>query len=83
MTDQIIADIRFFRDSGEYNTDAAMLRTVAALNPQASRREFVAACEAEGFRGNTTANRFNESRKFDRENYGAEFDRDGRAINEY
>lgn len=76
-------DIVFSKGSDEFKTDASLLRTVAALNPKASRKEFVEACVAEGYRANSSQNRFNESRLFDRTNNGATFDADGRATNDY
>lgn len=68
--------------AGEFDSQAAVLRYVAAINPQASREEFVAACVAAGYPANSSANRFRESRKFDSENYGHVFDKAGRLISE-
>ena len=79
----IQVDIRFAQENdGELPTAAAVLRYVAAINTEASRDEFVAACVACGYKANSSANRFRESRNFDRTNYGHVFDRDGRLIQE-
>lgn len=75
-------DIEF----AQANTDefggriAPMLRTVASLNQQASKVEFVAACVAAGFHPNTAAKQFAESRKLDSE-MGEQYDTDGRNLN--
>ena len=65
---RIMLDIRFAEDSGEFGTSAPLLRYVAALNPDATRQQFVDAAESCGYKRNTAANRFRESRKFDEEN---------------
>lgn len=74
----IAEDIKFAQESGEFSSTAPMLRYVAALNPQATRQEFVEACVAAGFRANSSGNRFYESRCFDRDNNGMLFDKEGR-----
>lgn len=73
-------DIEFAEESigGEFPSVASMLRYVAAINPQATRQEFIQACVAAGYKANTAANRFHESRTFDRDNYGMVWDKDGR-----
>jgi hypothetical protein len=80
----VYADILFSKQSlgpgGEFQSTAPMLRTVAALNPGASREEFVEACVAAGYRANTAANRFRESRKFDCEETGMTTDANGRLL---
>lgn len=55
---------------GEFQSQAALLRYVAAINPEATLIEFVTAAVVAGHRANSAANRFRESRKFDLENYG-------------
>ncbi len=65
---------------GEFSNDAQVLRYVASLNQEASRGEFVAAAVVAGFKANSSANRFRESRKFDSENYGTSYNSDGREI---
>lgn len=72
------ADFDFAAQSGELVNDAQILRYVAALNPEASRVEFVAAAVAAGYAANSSANRFRESRKFDVSSYGGTVDADGR-----
>lgn len=71
----LAADFAFAQEcrhaAGEFLSDAALLRYVAAINPEATRKEFVAAAVAAGYRANTAGNRFNESRKFDADNYPA------------
>lgn len=76
----IVEDIRFAeQDVGvEFKGVAPMLRYVAAINPQATRQEFIQACVAAGYRANTAANRFHESRTFDRDTYGMIWDKEGR-----
>lgn len=67
---RLLADIDFAIKSGEFASVAPMLRYVAAINPEVTCQQFVSACVAKGFRANSAANRFRESRKFDAENYG-------------
>ena len=62
-TQQILSDIEFARGSGEFGSIAAVLRYVAAINYEVTLGEFVGACVEAGFRANTAANRFRESRK--------------------
>ena len=80
----LAADFTFAAESlgqgGEFKNAAQLLRYVAALNPEASRVEFVAAAVAAGYAANSSANRFRESRKFDATSYGIQFDADGRAV---
>jgi hypothetical protein len=74
-------DLAFARDhKEEFNGNAGLLRYVAALNPDATRDEFVAACVRVGYLANSSANRFRESRKFDCAAYGFRQDADGRLI---
>jgi hypothetical protein len=63
--------------------DAPTLRTVAALNPDCSKAEFVAAAVLAGFHPHSANARFLESRKLDREMCDAEFDAEGRAVRPY
>lgn len=74
----IAEDIKFAKESGEFSSTAPMLRYVAAINPQATRQEFIDACVAAGFRANSSGNRFYESRCFDRDNNGMTVDKEGR-----
>lgn len=77
-------DFVFAAESGEFGHQAApLLRYVAAINPKASKAEFVAAAVAAGYPAHAAGARFGESRKFDRESYGAEFDAEGRAVRDY
>lgn len=68
----LAADFAFaaecYHPAGEFQSKAALLRYVAAINPEATRDEFVAAAVAAGYRANSSANRFRESRQFDLEN---------------
>lgn len=57
-----------------------MLRYVAALNPEVSKKEFVEAAEQFGFNATTAGIQFKASRKFDIENNELLFDEDGRII---
>jgi hypothetical protein len=64
----LAADFIFARDSGEFDgprVSGKLVRYVAAINPDATRVEFIAAAVAAGFNANTAACRFLESRKFD------------------
>lgn len=76
----IVEDIKFAEEAigTEFKGVAPMLRYVAAINHQATRQEFIQACVAAGYRANTAANRFHESRTFDRDNYGLIWDKEGR-----
>jgi hypothetical protein len=77
----LIADIRFAEESPEELKNAAqVLRYVAAINPLATRQQFVEACVSCGYRANSSANRFRESRAFDCSSYGYTTDADGRLI---
>lgn len=77
----LIADIHFAEECpDELKNSAQVLRYVAAINPQATRQEFVAACVACGYRANSSANRFRESRAFDCSSYGYTTSADGRLI---
>lgn len=77
----LISDIRFAQESPEELKNAAqVLRYVAALNPEATRAQFIEACAACGYRANSSANRFRESRAFDCEAYGYTIDAEGRLI---
>lgn len=76
---QIAADLRFALASGEFpGSLTKALRYVAAINPQASRREFVAALVTEGMNPGTLVKQFGLSRKFDQQSYGIIVDADGR-----
>lgn len=66
---RLLDDLKFATESGEFTSNAPLLRYVAAINPEATCTEFVAACVEFGLKANTAANRFRESRKFDAENY--------------
>ena len=76
----ITEDTKFAQESGEFSSTAPMLRYVAAINPQATRQEFIEACVVAGFRANSSANRFRESRAFDCTSYGYSVDAEGRLI---
>jgi hypothetical protein len=77
----LAADFEFVGEQGdELQNGAERLRYVAAINPEASRAEFVLCAVKAGYPANTSANRFRESRKFDQEAYGLSIDKDGRLI---
>lgn len=75
---QIVRDISGY----EVSQIAPMLRTVAALNPTASRAEFVAAAVSTGVNAATATKQFYVSRKADME-CGAVCDGDGRITNDF
>jgi hypothetical protein len=78
---RIIEDIKFAEeDSDELPTAADILRYAAALNPEATRKEFVEAAVACGYPPNSSANRFRESRNFDVKEYGYLLAKDGSLI---
>lgn len=76
----IIEDIKFAEESigGEFPSVASMLRYVAAINAEATRKEFVEACVAAGYKANTATNRFYESRKAWIQDFGGTMDKEGR-----
>lgn len=76
----IAEDIKFAeQDLGvEFKGVAPMLRYVAAINPQATRQEFIQACVEAGYKAHTAANRFHESRKAWIQDFGGTMDKDGR-----
>lgn len=76
----IAEDIKFAeQDLGvEFKGVAPMLRYVAAINPQATRQEFIQACVAAGYKANTATNRFYESRKAWIQDFGGTMDKEGR-----
>jgi hypothetical protein len=66
LTERIISDFVFAEGQREeLTTMAAVLRYVAALNPEATVKEFIECAVEMGYRANTARNRFNESRAFD------------------
>lgn len=73
-------DIKFAEEAlwVEFKGVAPMLRYVAAINPQATRQEFVEACVAAGYKANTATNRFYESRKAWIQDFGGTMDKEGR-----
>lgn len=75
----LAADFEFAKEDFGSNA-AVVLRYVAALNPEATRVEFVAAAVAAGYAANSSANRFRESRAFDCETYGFTQDAEGRLV---
>lgn len=80
----IIADYQFALSSREFDGSMTKaLRYVAALNPEASRGEFVAALATVGVHPTTATKQFGLSRQFDAEAYGARFSKDGRALESY
>lgn len=50
------SDIQFAEASGDFTSRAPLLRYVAAINPEATVSEFVAAAEFVGYNPNTAAN---------------------------
>lgn len=67
----LAADFEFAAESlgpgGEFKNQAELLRYVAAINPEATLAQFVQAAVAAGYKANSSANRFRETRKFDAE----------------
>jgi hypothetical protein len=93
--DSIRADYAFAYDNpddgmcpqGRISTTRIM-RYVAAINPDASRKLFVEAlctrtADHVPCHPGTVAQQFANSRKFDAEAYGARFDKAGVALNDY
>lgn len=78
----IAADIAFHLEQEPGTRIAPMLRTVAALNPQASRAEFVEACVAAGYEAATATRCFSASRAFDTKHYQMVFNTAGRLVEE-
>ena len=76
----IAADISFAKASGEFNNAADLLRYVASLNPSATREQVTAACVEAGFKANSCANRFRESRAFDAVAFGYVLNKDGSLL---
>jgi hypothetical protein len=81
---QIAADYAFSLECPEeflgYDGRVAIsivMRTVAALNPEVTRKEFVAASVALGYNANTVAIQFNKSRKLTLEDDGVTLNDDG------
>lgn len=76
------SDIKFAQaNMGEFNNSISpMLRYVAAINTDCTRKEFIDACVAAGFKANTAGNRFRESRKETLSIDGGRIDREGRHI---
>lgn len=50
------------RWAGEFANAAELLQYVAATYPLVTRKQFITACSDSGYRSNTAANRFRESR---------------------
>jgi hypothetical protein len=70
------------RDNNSVGRDGPVLRYVAALHPELTRAEFVAAAVQAGYRANSAARRFAESRAFDRDENGMHLTADGRLLDE-
>lgn len=77
---QIVDDILFSQQCEEFTQIAPMLRYVAALNPDASKKEFVAAAVEVGYNPTTAAIQFAQSRRFDCDSYGYSMDAEYRLI---
>lgn len=69
-------------NSADLRNEAQILRYVAAINPEATREQFVAAAVAAGYAANSSANRFRESRACSMEMDAAYYDlqKDGRMV---
>lgn len=63
----ILADIDFARDSGEFVHTAPLLRYVAGINMDADRKDFIAACVARGYNEATAGVCWAAGRKFMKE----------------
>lgn len=66
----IQADFAFAKNSGEFSRQAPLLRYVAAINPQLSKHEFVAAAVAAGYHSATASIQFAQSRRCSVEDFG-------------
>ncbi len=58
-------DFTFAKESGEFSRIAPLLRYVAALNPDATKKEFVSEAVKVGYHPATAAIQFSQSRAFD------------------
>ena len=68
------------RDNNSVGRDGPVLRYVAALHPELTRAEFVAAAVQAGYPANSAQRRFAESRAFDRDENGMHLLADGRLL---
>lgn len=80
MKTNIQADIKFALECEEFTRIAPMLRYVAAINPDATKKEFIEAAVELNYNPTTAAIQFAQSRKFDCDSYGHVLDKDGRLI---
>ena len=79
MPSQIALDIDFARQSPEFfGRLTALLRYVVALNPDATKAEFVKEATTRGYNATTAAIQFAQSRRFDVKEYSMELLADGR-----
>ena len=76
----LAADFSFAKDSGEFTRWAPLLRYVAAINPEATRSQFVEAAVSAGYTQATASKQFYESRRFDQREYGFTLDAEGRLL---
>lgn len=69
----LAADFAFADESGEFTRQAPLLRYVAAINPDATRLQFVEAAVALGYHPKTAEIQFRQSRResmeLDRDSY--------------
>lgn len=85
-TSTLAADFAFAKledkaHNGEFKNTAQLLRYVAALNADSTKKEFVAAAVEAGYNPATAAIQFAASRKLDCAQYGLCTDAAGRLIN--
>lgn len=67
-------------DSEFSGSVAQLMRYVAAINPEATRVQFVEAAKAAGYNSATALRSFSFSRRFDADSYGHTIAADGRLI---
>jgi hypothetical protein len=75
---RIINDFANERRIGEFVGTGSLLRNVACVNPDATRKEFIAAAVASGFNKHTATIQFAKSRSIDLSFGFCELDSEGR-----
>lgn len=81
-TSTLAADFAFAKaEHDEFKNTSQLLRYVAALNADSTKKEFIAAAVASGYHPATAAIQFAKSRKFDCAQHGLCTDAAGRLIN--
>ncbi len=75
-------DFDFAKASGEFDRIAPLLRYVAAINPQATKREFIVAAVQAGYNPDTAGIQFAQSRRFSLTFGDCSLDAEGRLVEE-